>query len=118
MAYFTKITSNEQIEQLKNVKLKESFTFFYSLFFSPSEDRNYLIQNDKLVLFVSCTHNTIQAGSIDNIPGNWTEMTYSDFVGVIAVPVSNMELYEAETAEAILSNCSTKVILKKSELNM
>ena len=82
MNFFTKIQSNEQIEALEEKSLARNFSFFYSLFFKSNSSRDYLLQNSLSVLFVQ--NGTVHAGNLENVPSEWQEMGYNDFVKAIS----------------------------------
>jgi hypothetical protein len=82
MEFFTKIKSIEQIEELETKSINNSFKFFYSLFFKLNSSRDYLLRKNLSVFFVQ--GGIIHAGNLDNIPPDWQEMPYDEFVNTIS----------------------------------
>lgn len=80
---FTTISAAYQIDDLEGFDLKDGLEFFYSLFFkSPNADKDYLLMNGSLVLFIQ--DGLINDGNRDNIPSSWDELSYDAFRSLIA----------------------------------
>lgn len=85
MSFYTIVETNEQIENLENLTLKDQFKFFYALFFKRNAvDRQHLLAKNICILF--CDKNVIHCGNEQNINSawGWEKLPYADFVKKIS----------------------------------
>ncbi len=81
--FYTKVYNEKQIFDLEKVNLKNGIKFFYSLFFkSVNYSRKYLLNTNKCVIYYK--NGLISCGNIENIPNEWEEKEYINFIEEIS----------------------------------